>query len=291
MEEPKGPGGIPESIKPVTDIARKSPEVVAFTGSASIEGIGILADKFTSICSENLGQNISPETIRMNLIKEGFPAALAETLGKSLLDRIADARESLSVATKKPSLREALIVSTRSDITEYFQTNTEVVERSMLVSQNPVGYLEASINGLTTGDLENLSIDQLNSVMDAFRKFNSEGLLRLRSVLVKRACELIKEKFGYEATEAPIIPGVTPGSTIEIDVSGGTGTGFAVDNYLREQLGKYLTIESSIMNPRHKSGITLKLGISMTLLNLGGEFKVGDGRNQSYVNSIPFHKR
>lgn len=288
-----GPGGPGKPKDPGTDISRTGGghEAVASTGSASIEGIDILANKFTSICSENLEQNISPETIRINLIKEGFPAALAETLGQSLLDRIADARESLSVATKKPALREALIASTRSDIIEYFQINTEVVERSMLVSQDPVGYLEASINALTTGDLENLSIDQLNSAMDAFYKFNSEGLLRLRSIFAKKACELIKEKFGYEAKEASIIPGVTPGPAITIDVSDGAGTGFSVENYLREKLGEYITIESSIMNPRNAGGVTLNLGISMKLFNLRGEFKRGEGRNEAYINSIPFYKR
>src|SRR3989344_2082317 len=124
------------------NIVRQSSEAVAAKGPSQIVNMEKLADEFALICSADLEKDLTPEKIIEQLIQKGFPSGLASYLGASLLERIADARQTLAVAATKPKLKDSLVATVKEEVIEYFKSREAEILRFFEVSSDPVGYLE-----------------------------------------------------------------------------------------------------------------------------------------------------
>lgn len=178
-------------------VARAESQGVERAGA--LINIGQLANVFASICGTDLDKNLTPKEIKDRMIKQGFPAGLAVTLGTALLKQIADARESLSVAARKPQLKASLIASVEEDIIKYFGENQEVVNIFLIVSQNPVASLDAAVNVLSTAEVGGLSPEDLKTFLDSIKRLLEEGTQKFLESIGQTIVLLAKEKLEEDA--------------------------------------------------------------------------------------------
>ena len=154
-----------------------------------------LSNKFASICAENLeDQKLTPQKILENLIKNGFSAGLASLFGQSLIDRIADARQTLALAAKKPALRDSLVATVKGEVEEYFKSREKEIVRFFEVAEDPRQYLNVISATFTAIDAGKFSDQDVISAFEAIKKLSKEGAEKLTRPITQMAFEFCKEK-------------------------------------------------------------------------------------------------
>lgn len=180
------------------DLVQKTSEAIE-KPEPQIPGMGALADQFIEVCSINLDQNLTPESIRDKLTTQGFPIALAVSLGRGLLDRIEDVRNTLLVASTKPKQKDSLVAAVRDETTEYFTQNQENIDRFFMAIKNPVASLDVAVNVLSKQKIEGLSPEDLKTFLDAIQRLLEEGTQKFLESLGQTFVLLAKEKLEEDA--------------------------------------------------------------------------------------------